>query len=543
MNTPNSSAGVYLNEIDLSQRIDAAYSSVGVAVGEARKGPVGERTLITSNKQFLETFGIPEPKRFFAGYSALLFLKESNRLYFTRVAPNALTGGAHLTVDDPSANSPVLRLTNFDDGSNQPLGAVNPLDTIHYLPGDPANENKICFFCGKSPGLWNNRLYIRTRPSYPENHPEYNPNRFWVDVFLDYKGVGQMPEESFFVSQIQEKDAYGEQLHLEFVINNKSSLIRVKKNPYCPPVKISEDAYEFIDGASDGNPATLHDISAAWELYRDPDLVDINILMNCGYSDPIVQRKMDSICQSRMDCVSLIDVPSHLCETARAINYSVNTLNLNSSYSALYAPDVKIYDEHNDIDVWIPLSSFAANICAKIDTEGQPCFAPAGIEFGTIEVLDTRARYDQGARDALDEANVNVLRRIPGIGNVLWGQETSQSYASALSFLNVRRFLTVLEKRIKIASLYFVYRPNDVYLRDALKALIRDFVLIAKGAGCLYAFEIICDESNNTPDIIATGDTVVDVYLDPTIVAKRIHLNATVLKTGGARFRETLAQY
>jgi hypothetical protein len=542
MYTPHVSAGAYVREIDASQRISNVLATIGAVVGEAEKGPVNERVLITSNQEYLNIFGKPHPDRFFMGYTALTFLSQSSRMYVTRVAPGALTAGAYFTVDDPTVMEPNLRLTNFDDGTNNPLGVDNPLDSIHFTPHDPINPNTIGFFCANSPGAWNNSIYLHIRPSAPDQSlVEYSPYRFYVDVYLNYKGVGQQAVESFYVSQIQEKDGFGDQLYIDYVINTYSKYIRVKKNPYCDPVKISEEVYEFLDGAQDGPRASVFDIAQAWELYRDPDLVDVNVLLNGGYPDPIVQRTMDAICRSRMDAVALLDVPTDKQAVSHAVNYSQNTLNLNSSYSSLYAPDVKVYDEHNDIEVWVPLSAFAGGVCAKIDHRAQLWYAPAGIDFGTLKVLEARYTYNQGARDALDEANVNMLRKIPSIGYVIWAQETTQSMDSSLSFLNVRRLMNYLEKSIAIASLYSIYKPNDYILRAELRALVNTWLKKIKGAGGVYEFAVICDESNNTPDVIASGDTILDVYIDPTLAAKRIHLNATVLKTGDTAFRESLA--
>jgi hypothetical protein len=542
--TPNMSAGAYVKEIDQSQRIANATTSIGVVVGEASQGPVNQRVLITDSQNYINTFGKPHPKRSIMGYSALTFLEEGNRLYVTRVTNGALTGGAYFTVDEPNVDEPILRLTNFDDGSNQPLGVEDPLSTINFAPSDPATENTMCFFCAIDPGKWNNRLYILIRPHMDDiNASEFDPYMFYVDVYVDYQGTYQQPDESFLVTRRRMSDGYGISLYIEDAINEYSKLIRVKDNVYCPQVRIVGQAYEFIDGASDGSTVTAHSVANGWELYRDPELVDINILMNSGYPDPIVQRKMDSICRDRMDCVALLDVPSNKTEVADAIDYKMNLLNLDSSYSAIYSPDVKIYDKYNDIDVWVPLSGFAGAACAAVDKNAAVWFAPAGIENGSIKVIEGSFLYDQGARDALDEAGVNMIRKIPNIGHVFWAQQTMQSLASSLSFLNVRRLLAFLEKSLAVASMYNAFKPNDEILRAQLRDIMERFLRPIKNAGGLYAFSVECDERNNTPDIIASGDTIIDVYVDPIIMSKRIHLNATVLKTGGITFRESQVQY
>lgn len=539
----HSSAGVYVKELDLSQRVAAASISIGAIVGESDKGPVMERTLVTSVRQFIEIFGKPNPRTSYMHYCALTFLEQSSRLYVTRVSKDdALTAGAYWTVDDLEAKTPKTALTNFDNGTNQPLGRHDPFNTVEFDPEKPGIENILGFFCAINPGAWNNEIYVRVRPATRRgvDTPD-DPYIFHVEVFMNYQSTRQLPDESFLVSRDYRIDGFGNQMNIEEVINNKSRYVRFRSNPFAAnKVKILNIASEFLDGAANGSKVSSAAINRGWELYRDPEQLDVNILINGGYTDPAVHLKMDAICQDRGDCVAVLDTPSSEQEVSRAIAYRRNTLNLDSSRSALYSPDVQILDTYNDRKLFVPPSGHIAAAYARTDEQAELWFAPAGMSRGDLKILGVRHIYNLGDRNALTDAQINTIRVIPGAGYKIWGADTLQSMASALSNVNVRRLINFIEKSVSIAGLYSVFNPNDAILQAQLVEMTERFLQPIKSGRGLYSFTVVCDASNNPPELIGSGDTILDVYLDPVIPAKRIHLNAIVTKTG-ANFREVAA--
>lgn len=543
----SSSAGVYVKELDLSQRIASASSSIGAVVGASKKGPVGERTLITSVRQFIETFGTPDPKISQMHYAALAFLNESSRLYVTRVVDQAtaLTAGAWLTVDDVLATNPVLRLTTFDAGnlSHTPLGKVDPFNVLGFDPAQPGIANVLGFFCAINPGTWNNAIHIRIRPSTrlgdiaPLAGQE---DTFYVEVFLNYVSARQVPDEKFLVSRDMRLDGFGNQMNIEEVINNKSSIVRYRNNPYSNPnTKVLAQCSEFLAGAVNGLAPSTGNIAQAWELYRDPEQVDVNILINANYTDVSIQLKMDDIAQSRQDCIAVLDIPVNSQTVASAIAYRRNDLNLDSSYSAMYTPHVKILDTYNDREIMISPSGLVAAAYARTDDNAELWFAPAGMIRGGLKILGVQQIYNQGDRDALTDAQINTIRAIPGSGYKVWGADTMQVMASALSNVNVRRLLNFIKKSVSIASMYSIYEPHDQILRARIKDMVERFLKPIQAGRGLYWSSVECDERNNPPEVVAAGDLNLDVFLDPVIPAKRIHLNAVLVKTGGAIFNES----
>lgn len=558
-----SSPGSYVSEKDLSQRVRAVSTSIGAIVGASKKGPIMETVLVTNEQELISVFGKPDPKFSMMHYAALEFLNKSSRLYVTRVVnddaargPLPLTGGAIYTVDAHDAIKPRPSLNVFDDGTSRAQGLYDPFNTFAFNPSDPAVQNQLFMVCAVDPGTWNNDLYVCVRPSLKPEVAAFDdfyddPTAFWIDVYLDYKSTRQPPNESFFVKRSPAVDGYGNQLFIEDVVNTKSKLIRVRNNEFADAgIKVLEEAKAFLAGATDGGRVSMGQMRRGWDLYRDPETIDVNILIQGGA--PIgmtklqdiadIQRHMTQVAEKRMDCVAVLDMPKDLQETADAVTYRKVDLNLDSSYAAMYSPDVKIRDKFNDLELFVPPSGFAAAAYAHTDDVAASWFAPAGMLRGHLDVLSARHIYNQGHRDALNDAQINPIRFFPnGAGYKIWGADTMQVQASALTNVSVRRLMNFIEKSVGLANAYSVFDPNDQVLRSRISSMISQFLQPIRDAGGLYWFEVVCDETNNPPASIAAGILVVDAYFDPVIMAKRIRLNANLMKTG-ASYREYVSE-
>lgn len=532
----NSSYGVFTKEIDLSQRISLVSSTIGVIVGEAPKGPVNERTFITDTAQLAQVFGQRDPKFKFGLYAAFQFLQEGNQLYYTRIVKNALTAGGYLTVDDANASVPHLQITVFDDGTNQPLGIEDPANSVTWTQLTPGIDNILCMFYCVNPGLWNNQISVQVRPSNPKGLPVgqgHNVLDFYVDVYVNYTSPSDQPVETFLVSREMKTDTNGTQLYIEDVINNNSMYIRVKNNIFCGQVAVRESAFEFFDGANDGAVPDVDQFITAWDLYNDKEEVACNLFINAGYSDPLIQAKMDQVARQRGDAFAILDVPSTEQDVVDAIAYRRNTLNINSNYSALYLPDVQILDDANNIKLYIPPSGHVAAVYARTDRDANLWIAPAGIRRGGLAVLGLKHKYNQGARDALAPAQLNPIRFFSQLSQyAVWGQLTQQNKESAFSDVNIRRLFNFLKSRTEAAAKYGIFDPNDEILRKYLIQICKDFLQPLKQERALYDFDVVCDERNNTSATIAEGNVILDIYADPVISAKRIHITANVAATG-----------
>lgn len=299
---------------------------------------------------------------------------------------------------------------------------------------------------------------------------------------------------------------------------------------------ISDD--DFV-GSINGNLRTGLQIFAHAEQY------DINLLICPGISTATVINEMIAICETRGDCMAIVDPPLGLGVQQMmdwhngATVYSDHGA-FNSSYAALYWPWAEFFDAANDRHVWTPPSGHAAAVYAYSDEVAEPWFAPAGFQRGRVLQV-TRLEYpaDQGERDALygNQNAVNPLVKFQKDGIAIWGQRTLQRKPSYLDRVNVRRLMLYIRKVVSTATRYLVFEPNDPVTWRTFAGLVDPFMksLVAKRGVRKYL--IVCDETTNTPDHISNNEMVAKIFLEPTTAAEKIMIDA-VLTPSGASFEE-----
>jgi hypothetical protein len=206
---------------------------------------------------------------------------------------------------------------------------------------------------------------------------------------------------------------------------------------------------------------------------------------------------------------------------------------LNSSYSTTYACWTKVYDAVLDDQTWVPFSGTAAEIMANTDANFQPWFAPAGFTRGRVGSVNDIVLYPkQKQRDQLYKNSVNPVAFFPGDGFVVFGQKTLQSAPTAFDRINVRRLFLNLEKSTRETVKYFVFEPNTLLTRTRIINTLTPIFERAKNTEGVYDYLIVCDERNNTPDIIDQNELVVDIYLKPVRAAEFILVNFYATRTG-----------
>jgi len=204
----------------------------------------------------------------------------------------------------------------------------------------------------------------------------------------------------------------------------------------------------------------------------------------------------------------------------------------NSNYACTYANWVKAYDNELGDFAWLPFSGFEANIMCNLDANLQPWFAAAGLNNGIIRgIVDISMNPNQRQRDLLYKINANPIVFFPGDGYTVWGQKTLQKKPSAFDRINVRRLFIVLQKATLAIMRYFVFEPNTVFTRTRVVNVLTPIFDIAKNNEGLYDYLIVCDERNNTPQVIDNNELVVDIYLKPVRIAEFILCNFIATRT------------
>jgi len=237
-----------------------------------------------------------------------------------------------------------------------------------------------------------------------------------------------------------------------------------------------------------------------------------------------------TLAQGRTDCIAVIDIVAY--------NASINTVTTqasayDSSYAATYWPWLQTIDAGTGQTVWAPASTYIPAVYAFTDASSDPWFAPAGLLRGALgSVVRAERKLTSGNRDTLYEANVNPIATFPGSGVVVFGQKTLQKRASALDRVNVRRLLIALKGYITQVSDNLVFEQNTNATRNNFLANVNPYLESVQQRQGLYAFKVVMDATNNTPDVIDRNELVGQIYLQPTKTAEFIILDFNVLPTG-----------
>jgi hypothetical protein len=419
-------------------------------------------------------------------------------------------------------------------GTGIPISAMfNGSDTI----------NTCIMIYAENPGKWANNVSIQVQSV------AWDPAAFRLVVQETQSGIS-ITKEVWEVSRISsKKDGYGNNMYLETRINGFSNYIRVQDNVDLPNTVMPAftDYPVYFTQGSDGAAITSGDVIQAWQLYANQAVVDINILINGGYvsdQDWSVQESIQALAEKRRDCFAIFDIPydrTEISPITYASDWRLNYQNIESSFTALYSPWVKIYDSYNDIaNLPIPPSGFAAQVFARTDWVTYPWYAPAGynravLRSETLPPLDVTVRYDQqGEIEALygNPVNINPIIFSPGDGIVIFGQKTQQSKPSALDRINVRRLIITFERAAKQFLKYKLFELNNQYTRLDIVTALSQYLTTVQAQNGVYTFQVICDQTNNTPQIIDSNQLNVDVYLQPEKDAEFIQLQNIITATG-----------
>jgi len=212
----------------------------------------------------------------------------------------------------------------------------------------------------------------------------------------------------------------------------------------------------------------------------------------------------------------------------------------NTSYATVYGNWAKVYDSFLGQQVWVPFSGFGAAAMARTDAEAFPWFAPAGFTRGLVRYAnDICLNPNQKQRDELYKSNINPVAFFPSQGLVIYGQKTLSKKPSAFDRINVRRLFLWLERPTKKVSKFFVFEQNTDFTRTRLLNTLTPVFEKAKNNDGLYDYLLVCDERNNTPEVIDANELVIDIYLKPTRTAEFILVNFYATRTD-ANFEELI---
>ena len=273
----------------------------------------------------------------------------------------------------------------------------------------------------------------------------------------------------------------------------------------------------------------------ALDTISNADEFDVNMVVTPGVVHSLhsgITSYAFEMCEARGDAFYVMDsvgIDDNITTAVSAME------GLDTNYAATYYPWVKIVDLDRNKPVWVPPSVVLPGVIAFNDRVAAEWFAPAGLNRGGLtEVIEVKTRLTQAERDQLYEGRINPIAVFPASGVCVWGQKTLQGRPSALDRINVRRLLIAAKKFIASSTRYLVFEQNTSQTRTRFLNIVNPYLESIQQRQGLYAFRVIMDESNNTPDIIDRNILYGQLYLQPAKTAEFIILDFNIQSTGAA---------
>jgi phage tail sheath protein FI len=288
------------------------------------------------------------------------------------------------------------------------------------------------------------------------------------------------------------------------------------------------------------------EIITAYDFLSNPDSVDVSLIIS-GSGNATVAAALITIAESRKDALAFIS-PTKDSVVDNAGSEATDILSFrdgltSSSYAVLDSGYKYQYDKYNDVYRWVPLNGDIAGVCARTDLERDPWFSPGGLNRGLIRnVIKLAYNPTKAERDNLYVKGVNPVVTFQGEGTILFGDKTMLSKPSVFDRINVRRLFIVLEKTIARAARSTMFEFNDQFTRSAFINLVEPYLRDVQGRRGITDFRVVCDESNNTSEVIDRNEFVGDIYIKPARSVNFIQLNFVAVRTG-VSFEEIVGRF
>jgi len=574
------SPGVFLNENDLSQITQGPIAAGAALLGPTVIGPVNIPTLVTSYSEYKAIFGaafvsgganyeyltsIAALNYFEQGGDSLLVTRGASGSYGPATASVASFGGATsfeletlsvgnlmnnlggTSVDGslPSGSSANIRweVTGVDSGSgvfsiiirrgDDYNNSKTILETWNNLSLDPNQNNYIAYVIGDQTQAIRQDstgdYYLQTTGSY-QNKSRYvriKSVNLPTPGYFDQTGVAQ----NQFTSSLPQlgsgsvNGAFSTATGAIFGSFGKAPLNMFEAIPVANSV-VSSPATN-IQGI---HPA---DYAIALSLLENQDSYNVNVVYAPGLNSQNAKTTIDSIValvQDRGDAISVVDMTSY----GQQLNTVISQANLyDNSYAATYWPWVQVRSRETGKINFVPASTLVPAVYEYNDKVAAEWFAPAGLNRGALStVLQPERKLTVNDRNLLYQGKVNPIATFPGVGTVIYGQKTLQQKPSALDRVNVRRLLIALKDYIGQIGETIVFEPNTQVTRNKFLNQVNPYLESVQQRQGLYAFQVVMDETNNTPDVVDRNQLVGTIYLQPTKTAEFIQLDFNILPTG-----------
>ena len=560
------SPGVNVSEIDLTTIVPSVPTSIGAFAGIFQWGPIGEIVTISDEVNLVERFFKPYTDNYEYWFSAANFLAYSNNLKVVRAASIASTRNA-------VSNGSAVLIKNDDAYEDNFAGGANTYGEFAARYAGALGNSLQVSLCDAN--TYTNWAYASQFTSVPGTST-YTSNAGGANdeihiIVIDQDGQitgtqGTVLEKYGFVSKASDaKDDSGNTNYYKNVITNKSKYVHWLSHPtantgasYANATStwgttatnksfsnLSANVTISLIGGADGTVSTAN-VVTAYDEFDNADSVDISLVVS-GPANATIVTDLISMAKTRKDCLVFVSPEKADCvdnagSEVTDIKAYRDTLT-STSYAVLDSNWKYQYDKYNDVYRWVPLNGDIAGLCARTDLERDPWFSPGGLNRGIIKnVIKLAYNPTKTNRDDLYVKGINPVVSFQGEGTVLFGDKTMLSKPSAFDRINVRRLFVVLEKSIARAARFSLFEFNDQFTRAQFVALVEPFLRDVQGRRGITDFRVVCDETNNTPEVIDRNEFVGDIYIKPARSINFIQLNFVAVRTG-VSFDEVVGQF
>ena len=295
---------------------------------------------------------------------------------------------------------------------------------------------------------------------------------------------------------------------------------------------------DSLRGGADGSAATVGQLKTAYEKFEDAETVDVNLIIagTCSATHidnliTIAENRKDAVVFASPERSDVVNVTSGVTQTTNVTGF-FNSIR-SSSFVVFDSGYKYTYDKYNDVFRFVPLNGDIAGLCARTDLVADSHFSPAGFNRGVVRgAVKLAFNPNKTQRDDLYRARINPVVTFPGQGTILFGDKTGLSAPSAFDRINVRRLFITLEKAISTASKFQLFEFNDEFTRAQFRNIVEPFLRDVQGRRGITDFLVVCDETNNTGDVIDRNEFRADIFVKPARSINFITLTFVATRTG-----------
>lgn len=564
--TGQGAAGIAVMEVDT---VEVANGGADYEVGDSLSISIGTGTTATFEVTSVSGGGITGVAITEAGaYTALT--EGLSLTDLTTTTDSANGAGAELSVTLSLASitiisggsgylsAPDVTITGNSASTDAEASATLSTATVKAkYKGILGNSLKVEVF---NRTTWLNANTVTTGVSATERVPTSDTNVHVIvtDEDGEFSGVANTVLEVFENLSLTDGalTSDGVNNYLRDAINLRSNYIKFDDNANV--ANLTYASVSLGSGTDVANTATtestvsLATITDAYDKLASAEEVDVSIILQgkaigTANDSQLAEHIAQNICEVRKDCIlcaspAYADVVNNAgSERAAIIAYRNNITS--TSYAVLDTGYKYRYDKYNDRYVYTPLNGDIGGLMARTDDVRDPWWSPAGYNRGLIKnVVKLAYNPNKTDRDALYRADVNPVITQPGQGTVLFGDKTLYGRPSAFDRINVRRLFITIEKAIATSSKFTLFEFNDEFTRAQFRNLIEPFLRDVQGRRGIYDFRVVCDETNNTAEVIDRNEFRGDIYIKPARSINFIQLNFVAVRTG-VEFEEIVGQF